>query len=203
MDIKEFSTLIKEKAKELDDMAKHRLPVKIGRMAKDHYQDNFRKGGFVNKRLQRWPATKRQQSGGTSAASNYGPLLSRRNHLFSSIKYMPSDYRVRVANDVPYASIHNYGGETHPTVTPKMRKFAWAMYYNTSGIGKKPSTGKKTGNRRKNAASPQAEMWKRLALTKKKKLKVRIPKRQFIGESATLNTRIEKTIENEIRKILK
>lgn len=28
MDIKEFSTLIKEKAKELDDMAKHRLPVK-------------------------------------------------------------------------------------------------------------------------------------------------------------------------------
>ena len=51
MDIKEFSTLIKEKAKELDDMAKHRLPVKIGRMAKDHYQDNFRKGGFVNKRL--------------------------------------------------------------------------------------------------------------------------------------------------------
>ena len=103
MDIKEFSTLIKEKAKELDDMAKHRLPVKIGRMAKDHYQDNFRKGGFVNKRLQRWPATKRQQSGDTSAASNYGPLLSRRNHLFSSIKYMPSDYHVRVANDVPYA----------------------------------------------------------------------------------------------------
>mgnify|MGYP001525207779 CR=1 FL=1 len=51
MDIKEFSTLIKEKAKELDDMAKHRLPVKIGRMAKDHYQDNFRKGGFVNKSL--------------------------------------------------------------------------------------------------------------------------------------------------------
>lgn len=143
MDIKEFSTLIKEKAKELDDMAKHRLPVKIGRMAKDHYQDNFRKGGFVNKRLQRWPATKRQQSGDTSAASNYGPLLSRRNHLFSSIKYMPSDYHVRVANDVPYASMHNYGGETHPTVTPKMRRFAWAMYYNTSGIGKKPSTGKK------------------------------------------------------------
>ena len=59
MDIKEFSTLIKEKAKELDDMAKHRLPVKIGRMAKDHYQDNFRKGGFVNKRLQRWPCHKK------------------------------------------------------------------------------------------------------------------------------------------------
>ena len=56
---------------------------------------------------------------------------------------MPSDYHVRVANDVPYASMHNYGGETHPTVTPKMRRFAWAMYYNTSGIGKKPLRAKK------------------------------------------------------------
>ena len=29
-------------------------------------------------------------------------LLSGRNHLFSSVKYVPADYRVRVADDLMY-----------------------------------------------------------------------------------------------------
>lgn len=203
MDIKEFSALIKAKQKELDTLMRRKLPVKVGRMAKDHYQENFRKGGFVNGGLERWPQTKRQQSGGTSAAANYGPLLSRRNHLFSSVKYTPADYRVRVANDVEYASLHNNGGETNPTVTPKMRKFAWAMYYKAAGIRKKAAKGKRKGKTGQKELSPEAAMWKGLALTRKKKLKVRVPKRQFIGESVELNEQIRQTIETEIRNILK
>lgn len=203
MDIKEFSTLIKAKQKELDTLMRRKLPVKVGRMAKDHYQENFRKGGFVNGGLERWPQTKRQQSGGTSAAANYGPLLSRRNHLFSSVKYTPADYRVRVANDVEYASLHNNGGETNPTVTPKMRKFAWAMYYKAAGIRKKAATAGRKGKTGQKELSPEAAMWKGLALTRKKKLKVRVPKRQFIGESVELNEQIRQTIETEIRNILK
>lgn len=46
-------------------------------------------------------------------------------------------------------------------------------------------------------------MWKGLALTRKKKLKVKIPQRQFIGESAELNKQIRQTVEAEIRNILK
>lgn len=203
MDIKEFSALIKAKQKELDALMRRKLPVKVGRMAKDHYQENFRKGGFVNGGLKRWPQTRRQQSGGTSAAANYGPLLSRRNHLFSSVKYTPADYRVRVANDVEYASLHNDGGETNPTVTPKMRKFAWAMYYKAAGIRKKAAKGKRKGKTGQKELSPEAAMWKGLALTRKKKLKVRVPKRQFIGESVELNEQIRQTIETEIRNILK
>ena len=52
MDIKDFSALLKAKRKELDTLMRRELPVKVGRMAKDHYQDNFRKGGFVNGGLQ-------------------------------------------------------------------------------------------------------------------------------------------------------
>lgn len=58
MDIKDFSALLKAKRKELDMLMRRELPVKVGRMAKDHYQDNFRKGGFVNGGLRRWPVTK-------------------------------------------------------------------------------------------------------------------------------------------------
>ena len=172
------------------------LPIKVGRMAKDHYQDNFRKGGFVNGGLQHWPQTKRQNSGSKSAAAGYGPLLSRRNHLFSSVKYTPGDYCVRVANDVEYAPLHNWGGETHPTVTPRMRKFAWAMYYKAVGKRKK-------GKTRQGELPPEGGMWKGLALTRKKKLKVKIPQRQFIGESTELNKQIRQTVEAEIRNILK
>ena len=48
MDIKEYSKLIKAKRKELDGLMKRKMPVIAGRMAKDHFQDNFRQGGFVN-----------------------------------------------------------------------------------------------------------------------------------------------------------
>lgn len=196
MNIKDFSASLKAKQKELDTLMRRKLPVKVGRMAKDHYQDNFRKGGFVNGGLQRWPQTKRQNSGSKSAAAGYGPLLSRRNHLFSSVKYTPGDYRVRVANDVEYAPLHNWGGETHPTVTPRMRKFAWAMYYKAVGKRKK-------GKTRQRELPPEAGMWKGLALTRKKKLKVKISQRQFIGESTELNKQIRQTVEAEIRNILK
>ena len=203
MDIKDFSALLKAKQKELDTLMRRKLPVKVGRMAKDHYQDNFRKGGFVNGGLQRWPVAKRQQSGSKSAAAGYGPLLSRRNHLFKSVKYTPSDYRVKVANDVEYAPLHNWGGETHPTVTPRMRKFAWAMYYKAAGIRKKAAKGKRKGKTRQRELPPEAGMWKGLALTRKKKLKIKIPQRQFIGESTELNKQIRQTVETEIRNILK
>lgn len=203
MNIKDFSASLKAKQKELDTLMRRKLPVKVGRMAKDHYQDNFRKGGFVNGGLQRWPQTKRQSSGSNSAAAGYGPLLSRRNHLFSSVKYTPGDYRVRVANDVEYAQLHNWGGETHLTVTPRMRKFAWAMYYKAAGIRKKAAKGKRKGKTRQRELPPEAGMWKGLALTRKKKLKVKIPQRQFIGESTELNKQIRQTVETEIRNILK
>lgn len=196
MNIKDFSASLKAKQKELDTLMRRELPIKVGRMAKDHYQDNFRKGGFVNGGLQRWPQTKRQNSGSKSAAAGYGPLLSRRNHLFLSVKYTPGDYRVRVANDVEYAPLHNWGGETHPTVTPRMRKFAWAMYYKAVGKRKK-------GKTRQGELPPEAGMWKGLALTRKKKLKVKIPQRQFIGESTELNKQIRQIVEAEIRNILK
>lgn len=194
MDIKDYVELIKSQRKEIDQLMRRQLPVKIGRMAKDHFQENFRKGGFVNNGLQQWPKTKRQLSGTSSAAAQYGPLLSGRNHLFSSMKYTPFDYRVKVANEVPYAAIHNEGGTVNPTVTPEMRRFAWAMFYKSSG--------KKKGKRGSMLSNPDAERWKALALTKKSKLTVKIPKRQFLGESAELRKSINDKIEKELSKIL-
>ena len=186
-------------------MMRRRMPVVAGRMAKDHFQDNFRKGGFVNGGLHPWAKAKRLSAGGTDAASQYGTLLSGRNHLFNSIKYIPSDYRVKVANDVVYAPLHNWGGSVSVTVTERMRRFAWAKFYKASGKARKVATKQKNGHKGAavgQTANPQASFWKNLALTKKKKLDIRIPQRQFLGESKELTEKINERIEKEIRNIL-
>ncbi len=199
MDIKEFSRLIKAKRRELSDLMRRKMPVHAGRLAKDHYQDNFRKGGFVNGGLHKWPKSRRLSSGGKDAASNYGTLLSSRNMLFGAIKYVPGDSRVKVSNDLVYAPAHNWGDTLHPTVTPKMRRFAWAKYYQAGGGQKKGTEGKEKA---KNDEPAEALNWKKLALTKKEKLDVKIPQRQFLGESTELTEKIADKTETEIRKIL-
>lgn len=190
MDPKEFSKLTQKFSRELETFVRRTAPVIVGRLAENHFRNNFRQGGFVDRELRPWPRTRRQQSGAGTAASQYGPLLSSREHLMLSVEHTTYDYGALVYNRVPYAPIHNWGGTTHPTVTPRMRRYAWWRYY-AAGGGKKNGTGKTVGGE-------EAEQWKRLALTKKKKITVRIPQRQFLGTSARLEETIRKELENEL-----
>lgn len=182
MTTKEIVAQIAKQAKQLETLARRNLPIKVGRLAKNHYQDNFRQGGFVNGGLKPWQRSKRQSGTGTSAG--YGTLMSDRRHLFNSVQYTPSDNSVRIHNDAIHAPIHNWGGTVTPTVTPKMRRFAWAKYYEA------------TSN------TSEAKMWKGLALTKKTKLSIEMPQRQFIGESAELNEKVAELIKTEVSNII-
>lgn len=193
MTIAEFHNYFYSLQKNVDDLVRRQLPVKIGVLAKSFFTEGFRNGGF-DRGASPWKPTKRQMGGSKSAASNYGPLLSKNDHLMLSIYYLPGDAYVRIGNNVPYAAIHNDGGTVHPhpTVTPKMRKMAWYRYFNAGG-GKKDA-----------APSPEALMWKRLALTKKEKLSptVNIPRRHFLGDSPMLTQEIRGKIESELSNIL-
>ena len=209
----EFIELLQTRRGEIDRLVNRVLPIKVGALAKAHFRENFRLSGFMNGGLRQWPATRRQQTGGKSAAANYGPLLSRRNHLFGSIGYKPGPGYVVIGTSLPYAAIHNDGGTVGPTVTLKMRKFAWAMYYKALGRkaggkaakngGPGNTAGKKSGKKGKKAAtvSPEAERWKALALTRKQKLSITIPKRPFIGDSQELNAAINRKIGEEMDKL--
>lgn len=192
MTIQQFEALVKAKQREIRDAIHRRLPVKIGRMATDHFQENFRRGGYVDGGLHPWPVTRRQQSGGKSANSQYGPLMSARKNLYGSIRYVPGDAQVVVGTSVPYAAVHNQGATvtTHPRVTPKMRKFAWRQFFAAGG--------------KEAPADSGAGFWKGLALTKKDKLTVtaKIPQRKFLGPSQELKEKVSQTVESEIKNIL-
>ncbi|KAA6343103.1 hypothetical protein EZS27_009169 [termite gut metagenome] len=200
MNLDEFNRLIATKRRELDNLMRRTLPIKVGNLAKAHFQDNIRQESFTNNGKNPWSKTKRQQAGGKSAAGNYGALQSGRNHLYNSIKYVPSDYQVKVSNELKYAPVHNWGGITHPNVTLKMRKWAWRNYFEQTGI--KKSDSKKEKKEKAESASDSAKKWKALALTKKEKLDIKIPQRQFLGESKELSEEIRQTMDKEIRNIL-
>lgn len=76
-----------------------------------------------------------------------------------------------------------------------MRRFAWHMAYSLAGIKGKGSMPKELPE--------EARLWKCLALTKKSKItiKARIPKRQFMGNSKELQTKINKIINDSLEKI--
>lgn len=61
MNIKEFSALLKAKAAELNDFRHRKLPILAGRTAKDHFQENFRQGGFVDGSLHPWQEAQRRK----------------------------------------------------------------------------------------------------------------------------------------------
>jgi len=195
MDAKNLQILV-QKAK--DDILKEvndRLPRKVGIIAVNHFKQNFRDSGWLDDGLHPWKRTKRQDS--NSPDAKYGPLTSRRDHLMRSIQASTAPGEVTIEDPVPYAAIHNDGGDitTHPSVTAKMRKYAWHMVYSLAGIKGKGKLPQKL--------PAEAEKWKGLALTKKPKITIHahIPQRQFMGDSYELRIKINSLINQSIQKI--
>lgn len=83
-DLKEFFSEMQKKQSEISDLVRRKMPVFAGRIAVNHVQDNFRKGGFTNDGLKPWKKSNRELHGGKGASSNYGTLLSGRNHQSQS-----------------------------------------------------------------------------------------------------------------------
>ena len=194
---KQFNRQLQKNLAKVKQYIRQVAPRIAGQIAVNHVRADFRKGGLTDNGFQRWPQTRRQLSGGDNASSQYGPLLSGRNHLMNSITAQPAEGNVRIYTDVPYAAVHNFGGILHPKVTPRMRKFAWAMFYR--------ETGYKKGRKGKNMDSKGAR-WKALALTSKTQLTVRIPQRQFLPSKPgpelvkKLNDRIDADLLKIIQK---
>lgn len=60
MDFKKFSVDVAALSREFHILVQRDIPRVIGVEAKEHFIDNFRRGGFVNNGLQPWPDVKRR-----------------------------------------------------------------------------------------------------------------------------------------------
>lgn len=187
MSPQQFLQLLKQYSREIEHARQRTLPIKVGRITKDHFQDNFRQGGFVDGGLHPWQRTHRQQYA-HGAGKQYKPLMSSRQILYGSIAYAPTDAAVTVGTSVPYADIHNSGGDI--VVTKRMKRFFWAKF--------REENGDSWARKHKNS---EADFWYRMA-QKPVGSTIHIPQRQFIGESRELDKKIEQAIDKEIEDII-
>ena len=182
--------MINKHAQDFDDLLKGYQPFKVrmiqqaAGIALAFFKTNFVNQGFTDSTLQKWPSRK-------GGARNKGrATLIDRGILKRSIRIKSSTITgatIGIDPAIKYAEIHNFGG-TIP-LTPKMRRFFWAMFYKFGG-----------GNKR-TANNEQALFWRNLALSKNSE--ITIPKRQFIGDSRTLDKKVFAYVTQELGKFLK
>lgn len=162
------------------------LPKILGNLAVSLFKKNFLNESFFG---EKWKPSKRRNGVGTSGQRR---TLTGTGDLGRSIQYVADDASVTIFSDLEYAKVHNDGGVTHPRVTPKMRRFAWAMFYKNGGSGKKASV-----------LTEEAQKWKSIALTKEKRLTVRIDRRQFLGEHKELEDAVRNKIQENLDQLIK
>ena len=104
------------------------------------------------------------------------------------------------SSSLPYADIHNNGGEIR--VTPQMRKFFWAKYYQTSSATTKKKNGEASSSARNRKLSIEAEQWKALALKPIGSI-IKIEKRQFIGSHPQVDKHIKEVINHNFEELKK
>ncbi len=153
-----------------------RIVRAMGAQGVTFVKQRFIDQAWLDTRREPWPARK------PGSARDAGrKLLIDKEHLLNSQRILQAnDEMAEIGSTDPKARIHNEGGVTHPLVTKKMRKFAWAKYYETG-----------------------ENKWKGLALTKKTHLDVKIPKRKFNGLSHVANQQMKRVAILQISKYLK
>lgn len=134
----------------------------------DEFDQNFQRRAFFDRA---WP--ERSYPGGR------GSLLQVTGRGRRSIRGTIRQNGVEFSTDTPYMGLHNRGGKIK--ITPRMRKFFWAMYYkNARGITYSVKKRQANDTKRNRTLSAKAQYWRNLALTKKDT--ITIPQRQVIGD---------------------
>ena len=147
------------------------LPQKAAEQARNFFLASFIKQGWTDTSFIPWVKRKDDLT---------HKLLNQSYALKASGKIDKADLtevNISFGEGLNYAAIHNEGGTITVKVSAKMKRFFWYMY-------------KKT----------EDEKWKWMALTKNETLTIKIPKRQYIGESETLMNNLDKMFIDRIKQ---
>ncbi|MCQ2256331.1 MAG: phage virion morphogenesis protein [Bacteroidaceae bacterium] len=156
----------------------------------DEFDKNFERQAFFS---EAWARRKSPTRPG-------GHILVDTGGLRRSIKSVTDANSISFSSSLPYAEIHNEGGEI--TVTAKMKRFFWHKYYEASGSFGRRKDGSKRKDKRTVQLSTEAEFWKMMALMKVGK-KIVIPRRRFLGTSPEVEKMVREIIEENLDEYFK
>lgn len=115
--------------------------------------------------------------------------------LRRSVSSQTTENSITFYTDLPYAAIHNDGGEIR--VTKKMKRYFWHKYYEATGSFGRRKNGEKRKDKRTVQLTGEAEFWKFMAL-KKEGCMIKIPRRRFLGVSPEVEKAVREIIEENI-----
>ena len=151
----------------------------------DEFDKNFERQGFFS---EAWARRKSPTRPG-------GSILIDTGTLRKSIQSKSTESSITFYSTLPYASIHNDGGEIK--VTRKMKRYFWHKYYATTGSFGRKKNGERRNDKRTIQLSTEAEFWKHMALMKEGK-SIKIPRRRFLGVSPEVEKTVKKIIEENL-----
>lgn len=163
---------------EFNDLMRQ-MPTIVGKQAENFYKESFRRQGFLDVGVSKWPARKfpRKRDQGKKKE---GAILVASGDLRRSVKIRAKGTNyVRVGSDLPYAQIHNEGG----------------IIIGNANIRKHTREQKKAWGRMRRNPTPVT------VRAHTRKVRTTIDKRQFMGESVMLTRQLNATINLRLRRI--
>lgn len=158
------------------------------------FKESFVKEGFTDNSFKAWPKTKNPMAG---KRTMYGKGI-----LMQSVRKVEQNkQRIVVESDTDYSEIQNNGGTI--TVTAQMKRFFWAKFYEFSGKVKLNKEGTAAAlNKSNKAISVKAMFFRRMALMKVGD-KIKIPQRQFMGNSQTMMNQFDSFWHGQVDIVFK
>lgn len=153
----------------------------------NEFDRNFERQAFFNEAWQRRKSPTRP--GGT--------ILVDTGTLRRSIRSRTTDDSITFYTDLPYAAIHNGGGEI--VVTGKMKRFFWHKYYEATGSFGRKRNGERRNDKRTQQLGTESDFWRFMAL-KKAGTTIRIPRRRFLGIGAEVERIVREIIEDNLNE---
>lgn len=151
----------------------------------EEFDRNFERQGFFSEAWQRRKSPLRPE----------GALLVQTGQLRKSIKARTTANSITFYTTLPYAAIHNDGGEI--VVTPRMKRYFWYKYAEASGSFGRKKDGSLRRDKRNARLSTEAEFYKAMAL-KKAGTTIKIPRRRFLGTSPEVEAAVRRIVEKNL-----
>lgn len=158
------------------------LPTRVGREIVSFARERFRHENYLDRTAQKWKP--RAQADTQAKRRGRRNLLVQSGRLRRSIRVLrrTSD-SVSVGSEVPYAAIHNYGGEVQHPGSPYIVVAGKAVW-----LKRETAKARKAAGKYVKTSKPHS---------------IRIPQRQFLGDSHELRQRIVKVISKRVEHVLK
>mgnify|MGYP003186298553 CR=1 FL=1 len=157
------------------------IQVELG----DEFDRNFERQAFFSEAWQRRRSPLRPG----------GHILVDTGDLRRSIRSEIREDSIVFKSDLPYAAIHNEGGEI--SVTAKMKRYFWHKYYAATGSFGRRKDGSLRQDKKNRQLTSEADFWKAMALMKVGAT-IKIPQRKFLGTSPEVEAAVRQIIEENL-----